>query len=315
MLKRMKSEKGKQKLSETVFTTRFPEWKNFQGATYDGRATHDVIGQNAVMNMLSKGEKSKVIPEEARLLIGKYVARQGKMKNNETKIYREVCSPDDNGKRLIKIAALSNAMRRLFNAIPSNYPLWKKYHNWTYKIANMENIVNPGRITQMCHKDPQHESLTDTNRLLVRGLTTKLLGHQLVTAETRPAYFPSATQFVKWCEETENENSKERMLMHAEQIKKKTETTKIMLQKFIELGRHSEIFNVGDLGPCKFQQNTLKDIIKLQQRMQYAQYEDTLMKWGLEIYQETAKLNLSHAEKDWFYMINAKQHDYHMSFI
>lgn len=305
----------KTRLYETVFTTKDPNWKEFRGGTYDGRATHDVLGQNAVMNMLSKGRQTKIIPKEARLLIGKYTAQQGKMKNKETKIYRAVCRPDEDGERLMKAVVMSNAMRRLYNAIPSNYPLWKKYHNWTYSIANMEDIVQPGKIAMMCSSDPTHKSLTHTNRLHVRGLTKKLLGREMVTPESRPAYLPSATQFMQWCEETASENTKDRMLLHAEQIKKTTETTIDMLEHYIFLDRYKGIFNVGDLGPCELQQKNLASIIKLQQRMQVAQYEDKMMKWGMHIYAKTANLNLSTAEKDWFYMINAKQHDKHSSFM
>jgi len=286
MQRRPKRIKTIDEIHTTVLTQRYPDWRKFQGATYDGRATHDILGQNAVMNMLSKGKKTKEIPRKVLNLIGRLTAQKGKMKNRETKMYRTVCKQDKDGERLIQAVRMSNALRRLYNAIPSNYPLWVKYHNWTYTIAAMENLVKPGRISYLCCSDPTHLSLSEKNRWHVRGLTKQILESRKITNNSRPAYLPNAAQFMKWCEEIASENTKDRILLHAEQIKKKTETTMDMLQQYITLGRYKDIFNKGDWGPVHFQQKNFEAIIKLQMRMQMAQYEDKLMKNGMQIYEK-----------------------------
>lgn len=306
-------ERGRERVHKTIMTVPHPKWERFRGATYDGRATHDPIAQNMVANMLRRGRASH-FPPAVLLQIAFYASNDSGLHSKKMPLYHATCRPDIDGKRMLKAFQLSRMLRRMLTSIPHNFPIATRYHKWTYYIARAENLVQPGCIATVCNHDPQSIQQTTTNRLLIRGLSKHLLDGSSITKESRPAYFPTFTEFDKWCNEALYENTEDRILTHAQQINEQHKKLERMMDQYILKNRHEDEFALSRMGCTKLVRENLHAIEMLQQRIQKSRFESRIRKWGASIYTAINILQLNKAERDWFYMISPNQHDFHDNF-
>lgn len=296
--------------NEILFTTmnpRFPEWGRFRGAEYTGLATHDPLAQNLAAGMLSRGALHWA-PREVLRRIAFFASNDSGLVSARTSTYSRVCRPDRDGQRLLSAARLSRKLRRLLRAIPPELPLGQRYRYWTERVAECLCIIRPPKVTVLCPRDPTDPRHSSNNRLFLRGLDERLLGHKDVSFETRPAYLPNAATFAQWCACVRDRNDPERLLRFAEQIDRHSKDTVLMLTQYIRQGKHSKTFRDSEHGCSVHIQENLNRSFKLQQEIQEARFEAHVVQMGADLYSAIAKIGLNGAERDWFYMLNPDQH-------
>lgn len=292
----------------STINARFPEWNKFRGAIYSGLATHDPLAQNLVFNMLQRG-KMKIIPETCLLQIAHFASTDSGLSSPKMYVFRQVCRANADGERLFEAFHLSRKLRRLLKTIPKHYKLDLLYREWTKKIADCLSLICPPQLTLLCPCDAYDRSLSTVNRLYVRGLCCELLSRDSVRYETRPAYLPNAAQFEQWCFASKPEEAMDRIARLAEKIERKSEDAMLAVTQYISKGKYAkEVKNDEKWAQRQWHEDSsqIKEIYNVIQEMKY---NKQVAEIGSQIYLSISKLGLNAAERDWFYMLNADQHD------
>ena len=204
----------------TVFTTQYPEWGRFRGGHYDGRATHDPLGENLVSNFLSKSIFGRLLPLNVRQLIGR-------LTGSRVKLLQQVCVSDCDGKRLWKACLYSKQIRRLLDSIPPEGTLWKLYTSWTWDLACLVKCSSVEQ-TMYIKNDPCSPQLSHVNRLHLRGF--KKLNAREEQVHSRPAYLPSSSKLSEWDTLLEQESGMDQKLQIALQIREHFQQTHALFE-------------------------------------------------------------------------------------
>eukprot|EP00961_Rhodomonas_salina_P122829 1654383-Rhodomonas_salina.1 len=290
----------------TVFTNRFPDWSRFRGAQYCGRATHDPLAQNLIVNMLLRGSATH-LPRDALMSIARYVLTGEGLVSPRLPVLLKVCKPDACGNRLCKAAALSRRVRRAIQTIPQGCSLWDMYQTWTRNVAECSGANDHTEILYSVPEDPCDFSISSVNRLTIRGLTKEKLDYKILQRRfARPAYIPSAAQFSDWMQLLETQAGKDNMIRLSERLKESLDRNLNCIDRHIDSG---DILCIHEAGGCiGLQQQCLKQCVEAYSTLYCAMIQQRILKNIADLYTKLYLLGLNDAERDWFYMMNPDEH-------
>lgn len=282
----------------SVFNPRFPEWDGFRGAQYDGRPTHDPLAQNLAMNMLRKSILHD-LPHTVLLRIAFLAASGHGLVSPNTPLYAHVCSPDNDGRRLLAAANLALQLRRLLALLPPDHALGREYRAWTGRVAKSLDFPAKREYAEMCPRDKTDKRYTTVNRLFVFGGEG---GPDPATK--RPAYIPCPQTFAEWHKTANDECSSTRIMNATEQVAKNNERTAHALQRYVQTGRKRL--------KCEYKlnhSNSTSLALSTAKWMQMLHFNKTAAETGARIYAALMRLGLSGAERDWVAFITPDTHD------
>ena len=290
-------------LLHSVFTARYPEWNRFRGAWYRGVATHDPLEHALVAHMLSRASLLPELPHWVRMYIAR-LACSGEFPSSKTHVLRSVCKVDAACTRLLHAACLSMQLRRLFNCIPRGCTLWGLYRSWTHEVACAIGAI-PVQRTISLGTDPCAASLATANRLHIRGF--ECLGFLYARPAVRPAYIPTAAQVQSWTQQLQNECSRDAVLNTAAHLTEQGRRSDMLIQH--EVYRGGAIPYKKDMGCFDLVLQHTETTALYYKKMYLATVQHTLLELAARLYVRVNRLGLNAAERDYFFMLSAAEHD------
>lgn len=286
----------------TCFTSAFPDWGRFRGASYNGVATHDPLEQCLLANMLARSRTFRRLPLHVRLIIAR-AACVACLPSPKVQRLRLVCRPSADARRLASAVLLSTQLRRLLDSIPHQSSLWRMYREWTHDVAFAVGCKG-GEAMFGLGRSPKAPALAQKNRLHLRGFSR--LDARTAFINARPAYLPSAAKLAEWTRVLAEESGREMLLRQASHVHREMNTSCELVDRRIRYGA-SQAWK-GDDGCASLITENAAKWMQFSKRVHECVLQERILRIASDLYAQIYALGLNAAERDYFFMLTAGEH-------